>query len=110
MRRIDLENDGGGGAGLLALVVAVMEILVDTMEREAIRRMQSGELAADEIERLGSQLQAIEAEINDLKQREQINDDVNRLRHDLDSIVSEAIVQVETESANHDNPLLEDVR
>ena len=96
MRRIELDDDedGGGANGLMALVVAVMELLVEAMEREAVRRMESGALTPEEIERLGGNLQAIDEEIRSMKQREGIDDDVDRLRGDLDSLVSDAVEQV----------------
>lgn len=96
MKQIQLDDrDGSGGAnGLMALVVTVMELLVETMEREAVRRMESGALSPDEIERLGAQLEAITAEIEAIKSREGIENDVDRLRGDLDALVSEAVEQV----------------
>ncbi|WP_232702623.1 gas vesicle protein K [Halobacterium wangiae] len=98
MKEIELDDeDGGGASGLMALLVTVMELLVETMEREAIRRMESGSLTPEEIERLGAQLHAIEAEIEDIKAREGIEDDVEALRDDLDSLVSEAVEQVRAE-------------
>lgn len=96
MTRIELE-ERNGASGLMALLVAVLEILVETMEREAVRRMESGALTADEIERLGSQLQAIEEEIASIKEREDIDDDVNRLRQDLDDIVDDLVLQTQME-------------
>lgn len=98
MKHVELdEADDGGASGLMALLVTVLELLVEVMEREAIRRMESGSLAPEEVERLGSQLQAIEAEIEAIKAREGIQDDVAQLRGDLDSVVSEAVAQVRTE-------------
>jgi len=91
---LDEEADDGGASGLMALVVTVMELLVETMEREAVRRMESGQLDPDEIERLGAQLQALEAEIESIEADHGIDDDVDRLRDDLDSLVSEAVEHV----------------
>lgn len=96
MKHIELDDeDGDGGAsGLMALVVTVIELLIETMEREAIRRMESGQLDPDEIERLGAQLQALEEEMAAIKADQGIDDDVEQLRGDLDSLVSEAVEQV----------------
>jgi hypothetical protein len=90
---LDEDEDDGGASGLLALVVTVIELLIETMEREAIRRMESGQLNPEEIERLGAQLQALEEEVAAIKEREGIEDDVEQLRGDLDSLVSEAVEQ-----------------
>ena len=96
MKHIELDDeDGDGGAsGLMALVVTVIELLIETMEREAIRRMESGQLDPEEIERLGAQLQALEEEMATIKADQGIDDDVEQLRGDLDSLVSEAVEQV----------------
>lgn len=95
MKQIELTDSAGdsGAAGLMALVVAVLEILLETMEREALRRMESGRLTAEEIERLGQHLQEIESEIASIKEREGIAGDVDRLRDDLNDLVLEAVEQ-----------------
>lgn len=100
MRQIDLggESDEGSGtdaaSGLLALVITVVELLVEAMEKEAIRRMESGALEPEEIERLGTQLQAIEEEIEGIKQREGIESDVGELRGELNDLLSDGIERV----------------
>lgn len=96
MKHIELDDeaDDGGASGLMALVVTVIELLVETMEREAIRRMESGQLDPEEIERLGAQLQALEEEMEAIKADQGIDDDVEQLRGDLDSLVSEAVERV----------------
>ncbi len=94
MKHIELDDEDGGASGIMAVIVTVMELLVETMEREAIRRMESGQLSPEEIERLGAQLQAINDEIESIKEEHDIQSDVDQLRDDLDSLVSEAVEQV----------------
>lgn len=96
MKHIELDDDedDGGASGLMALVVTVMELLIETMQREAIRRMESGQLDSEEIERLGAQLQTLEAEMESIKADHGIDEDVERLRGDLDSLVTEAVERV----------------
>lgn len=90
MTTIDVDGDEARD-GLMTLVVTVVELLVDAMEREAIRRMESGELTDEEIERLGSQLASLEAEIEDIKQDESIEEPVDDLRGDLDGLVRDLV-------------------
>jgi gas vesicle protein GvpK len=53
--------------GLGQLVVAVLEILRDLMERQAIRRVESGSLTPDEVERLGQALIALDRQFTELR-------------------------------------------
>lgn len=90
MMTIDVDGDDAAD-GLLTLVLAVVEILVDAMEREALRRMESDSLTDEEIERLGTQLSNIESEIESLKEEHGIEDEVSRLRTDLDGLVDDTV-------------------
>lgn len=92
-----VEVDENGANGLTAVVVAVVEILVDALEREAIRRMESGRLSDEEVERLGSHLATLEADIERLKDEQGVDEQVDQLRGDLDSLVADAVQQVDRE-------------
>jgi len=100
---IDIDGEAASD-GLLTLVVTVVELLVDALEREALRRMEAGSLSGEEIERLGSQLSAIEAEIEAIKRDQGIEDGVEDLRGDLDGLVSQAIEQVDEREGGPNGP------
>ncbi|MCU4753516.1 gas vesicle protein K [Halobacteria archaeon AArc-curdl1] len=103
MTTVDIDGDEAS-TGLVTLVVTVVEILLDALEREAVRRMESGRLADEEIERLGQQLQAIEAEVESLKESEGIEDGVSNLRDDLDGLIWDAIERVDEEAPQSRKP------
>lgn len=98
MTRIDLDGEDAAD-GLIALVVAVIELLVATMEREAVRRMDSGGLSDEEVERLGSRLASIESELDRIKADADVRQDVEEIRAQLNGLVDDAVRGVETDHA-----------
>ncbi|WP_253738031.1 gas vesicle protein K [Halohasta salina] len=96
MEAINLDGDEASD-GLLALVIAVVELLIEALEGEAIRRMESGSLTDEEIERLGSQLAALHEEVDRLKADTELEDDVSQLRTSLSDLVEDAIERVDDE-------------
>ncbi len=90
MTTIDIDGESAAD-GLMTLVLTVVEILVEALEREAIRRMESGRLTDEEVDRLGRQLAAIDEQIDGIKSDQEITDDVANLRGELDGIVDDAI-------------------
>lgn len=100
----ELELDGEDATtSLVALVVAVVEILVDALEREAVRRMEGDDLDDEEVERLGSQLARIEAELGRLAEQEGVEDEVRRLRGQLNDVVNEGLHQVVEREAEREH-------
>ena len=53
--------------GLAQLVLTVVELLRQLMERQALRRVEAGNLDDETIERLGQTLMALEARMDELK-------------------------------------------
>lgn len=99
---LDLDEDGEGlRKGLVTLVLALVEIIDDALEKEAIRRMDSGQLSTKEIERLGGQLKQLTEEIERLKNEEGVDENVSDLRGDLDELVNDALKQLQ--HADRDN-------
>lgn len=94
------ENDGEQlRSGLVTLVLALVEIVDDTLEREAVRRMESGQLSDEEIERLGTQLARLNEEIATLEEREGVSDEVEALRGELDDAVGDVLERMTTEGS-----------
>jgi hypothetical protein len=66
-RRIAIDADSAS-QGLGRLIVAVLELLRDLMERQALRRVEGGGLSADEVERLGQALLALDVRFDELRE------------------------------------------
>jgi Gas vesicle protein K len=61
--------------GLAQLVLTVVELLRQLMERQAIRRVEGGGLSDEQIDRLGEALMALEERMEDLKQQFGLTDE-----------------------------------
>lgn len=59
---------------LLKLVLSVVELIRQLMEKQAMRRIEGGSLTCDEVERLGCSLMEVEATIRRLKAQFGIDD------------------------------------
>jgi hypothetical protein len=54
--------------GLAQLVLVLVELLRQLMERQAVRRVDAGDLSDDQIERLGQTLMGLEQRMDELKE------------------------------------------
>jgi hypothetical protein len=69
------------GRDLVALVLTIVELLRQLMERQAIRRVEEGDLIGSQVERIGLTLMALEERMTEL--REQYGLSVEDLNLDL---------------------------
>jgi hypothetical protein len=73
-RRIDTDpNDVA--RGLAQLVLTLVDLIRQLMERQALRRIEGGTLSDEEIERLGLAFKALAARMEDLKREFGLEDD-----------------------------------
>jgi hypothetical protein len=61
--------------GLMQLVLTLVELLRELLERQAIRRIEGGSLTPDEIERLGLTFLRLSEEMTRLKRQFDLTDD-----------------------------------
>ena len=54
---------------VIQLVLTLVELIRQVMERQAVRRMEEGTLAPDEIERVGQALMQLEATVKELAEQ-----------------------------------------
>lgn len=73
-RRVNAERDNLE-KGLAQLVLTLIELLRQLMERQALRRIEGGALTADEVERLGETFMLLEERMNELKEAFEIEDE-----------------------------------
>ena len=78
-------------SGVLGLVMAVVEILRDALQNQATRRMESGRLRDEEIERLGRAMADLDLAIEDIKREQGLEQAVQSVRDGLDDIVDDVV-------------------
>jgi hypothetical protein len=61
--------------GLAQLVLTLIELLRQLMERQAVRRIDAGGLSDEQIERLGQALMGLEQRMDELKELFGLSDD-----------------------------------
>jgi hypothetical protein len=66
-RRLDADPENVE-RGLAQLVLTIVELLRQLMERQALRRVEAGNLDDETIERLGRTLMALESRMEELKE------------------------------------------
>src|SRR5215469_18956923 len=68
-RRLRLDGDPAAvEKGLATLVLTIVELLRQLMERQALRRVEDGSLSDDQIECIGSTLMALESRMAELRE------------------------------------------
>jgi hypothetical protein len=70
--------------GLARLVLAIIELVRRLLEKQALRRMDTGNISEEEIERLGAALMKLEEKMGEMKRTFGLEDD--DLNHSLGPI------------------------
>jgi len=65
--RIEVDRDGVE-KGLASLVLTIVELLRQLMERQALRRVDQGDLTDEQVDRIGTTLMALEEQMNRLRE------------------------------------------
>jgi len=77
--RIDIDPDDVE-RGLAGLVLGVVELLRQVLERQAVRRMEGGTLSDEEIERVGLALMRLERKVRELAEHFGLNEEDLKIR------------------------------
>lgn len=91
MGRSIVLDEGNVRQGLLGLVMALVEIIHEALRLQALRRMESGDLTTEELDRLGRTLQALADEIVAFKREQGIEDAVQSVRQGLDELATDVL-------------------
>jgi hypothetical protein len=77
--------------GVLGLVVALVEIITELLETQALLRIENGSLNDEEIERLGEALADLSEALEVIKTDNNIDDTVESIRYGLDEAVDDVV-------------------
>lgn len=67
--RLDAEDKAAAERGLATLVLTVVELLRELMERQAIRRVEDGSVTDEQAERLGRTLMLLDERMDELVEK-----------------------------------------
>lgn len=76
--------------GLMGLVVALVEIIREVLELEAVRQIEAGSIGADAAERLADALADMSDALERMKDEYGLRDAADKVRQSLDQIVQGA--------------------
>lgn len=76
-------------SGLMGLVMALVEIIKESLKHQAIRRMEGGSLRPDEVERLGKALKELDAAVEKIEEEQGLSETVRSIRRGLDQVVQD---------------------
>jgi len=77
--RIDIDPDDVE-RGLAGLVLGLVELLRQVLERQAVRRMEGGTLSDEEIERVGLALMRLERKVRELAEHFGLDEEDLKIR------------------------------
>lgn len=79
-------DEGNLKQGLLGLVVALVEVIEEALERQALRRIESGRLTAEEEARLSEALADLDEALKRIKKENGIEDVVDSVIDGLSEV------------------------
>ncbi len=80
--------------GLLGLVIALVEIIKDVLEKQAIHRLEGGSLREGEAEKLGLAFMKLDETLEKIKKENNLEKTADKIRADLDNLVDDALTKL----------------
>ncbi len=84
-------DEGNLKQGILGLVIALVEIIQDTLKTQAFKRMEAGSLSEEEMNRLGEALMELDIALDQIKEEHGVAEAVQSVRDGLDDLVDEVL-------------------
>ena len=80
--------------GLLGLVIALVEIIKEVLEKQAVHRLDGNTLSEEEAEKLGIAFMQLNNAIEKIKKENNLEKTADKIRADLDNLVSDSILKL----------------
>ncbi len=80
--------------GLLGLVIALVEIIKEVLQKQAIYRIESNSLREEDAEKLGLAFMQLDETIEKIKKENNLEKTAGKIRDDLDNLVDDAITKL----------------
>lgn len=77
--------------GLLGLVVALVEIIKEVLQKQAIYRIDGGSLSEEEAEKLGIAFMQLDDTLKKIKKENNLEKTAGKIRADLDNLVNDTV-------------------
>lgn len=77
--------------GLLGLVIALVEIIKEVLQKQAINRLEGNYLTNEEAEKLGLAFMHLDEAIKKIKKENNLEKTADKIRADLDNLVNDSI-------------------
>lgn len=80
--------------GLLGLVIALVEIIKEVLQKQAIYRLEGNSLSEKEAEKLGLAFMKLDETLNQIKKEHNLEKTAGKIRADLDNLVDDSIARL----------------
>ena len=77
--------------GLLGLVIALVEIIKDVLQKQAMCRLESNSLREEDAEKLGLAFMKLDETLAKIKKENNLEKTTDKIRADLDNVVNNAL-------------------
>jgi hypothetical protein len=84
--------------GLLGLVVALVEIIAEVLKLQALKRITSGQLDEEQVERLGQSMMEIEIVIDRIKIEQGLEETISEIRGNLDDLIEDLLIRSDADA------------